>query len=398
MAGYLNFSIQVNNRLFLNRLSRGIIGIVSIIILTEGCRNVPSVPRMEEGLIDTTDTLTLGLSRCQDMQWAEVYRSEGYVNNAVLTRFKGRFYCMWQQSEKDEDTPETRILYAISDDGLAWSNPSVLAMPTDDHFASPGGWLQRGDSLSAIVNYTFAPDRSKGGEAFYVSTADGISWSAPRPVLMADGKPVDGIFEQDPLTLPDGRIVGAVHFQPGTKLCPVYSDDGICGWKKAGFPEGEGQPIEPSQYIAADGTLVMFMRDQKSSFVKLFSRSDDRGERWSAPQPTNIPDSRSKQCTGTLPDGRTFWVGNPTGCKSRRALVLATSTDGYLYDRAYILAGPENLPPRRREGRYKTLGYNYPKALVLGDTVWVSLSVNKEDIVVVRVDLCQSFPEILPAL
>ena len=65
--------------------------------------------------------------------------------------------------------------------------------------------------------------------------------------------------------------------------------------------------------------------------------------------------------------------------------MLALSEDGYLYDRAYLLAGPEDLPPRRKEGRYKTLGYNYTKAFVQGDTVWVSLSVNKEDVAVVRI-------------
>ena len=102
---------------------------------------------------------------------------------------------------------------------------------------------------------------------------------------------------------------------------------------------------------------------------------------------TNIPDSRSKQCAGTLPDGRAFWVGNPTGNKSRRALVLALSTDGYRFDKAFLIAGTADLPPRRYEGRYKTLGYNYPKAVVLGDNLWISLSINKEDAVLYRVPL-----------
>ena len=98
---------------------------------------------------------------------------------------------------------------------------------------------------------------------------------------------------------------------------------------------------------------------------------------------STIPDSRSKQCAGNLPDGTAFWVGNPTGNKSRRALVMAFSLDGYLFDRACLLASPADLPARRKDGRYKTLGYNYPKAVVIGPDVWVGLSVNKEDVVVV---------------
>ena len=85
-----------------------------------------------------------------------------------------------------------------------------------------------------------------------------------------------------------------------------------------------------------------------------------------------------------MPDGRAFWVGNPTGSKSRRALVLALSKDGYLFDKAFLLAGPEDLSARRKEGRYKTLGYNYPKATLIGDTLWISLTINKEDVALVR--------------
>ena len=131
----------------------------------------------------------------------------------------------------------------------------------------------------------------------------------------------------------------------------------------------------------------MFFRDQASSFVKLAAVSENRGASWTAPMKTNIPDSRSQQCAGTLPDGRAFWVGNPTGNKSRRALAIALSTDGYNFDKAFLIAGPADLPPRRNEGRYKTLGYNYPKAVVLGDTLWISLSINKEDAVLYRVPL-----------
>ena len=366
---------------------------ILLAVLFFGCRNSAplSLPRVEEGMIVPEDTLSLGLQRCNRAEWIAVYRSDGYVNNAVLTCFKGRYYCMWQASAKDEDTPDTRVMYSSSVDGKSWEAPAVLVPPTEDHFASPGGWISRGDTLIGLINYIYAPDRSAGGKACFISSADGKVWTAPKPVLMADGRPVEGIFEQDPLTLPDGRIVGAVHFKPGTTLCPVYTEDlsGTKGWQKAVFPEGEGRPIEPSQYVARDGRLVMFFRDQQSSFRKLYSVSEDRGASWSAPQLSNIPDSRSKQCAGTFPDGRTFWVGNPTACKSRRALVLALSEDGYLFDKAYLLAGPQDLPERRKEGRYKTLGYNYPKACVIGDTLWVALSVNKEDIYLVRLNSLQ---------
>ena len=364
--------------------------LVTLAVLLQACaprgNRFPGVP---EGLFDLTDTVTLGLARLPGCERIVVHESPGYVNNVLMAAFDGKYYCMWQCSEKDEDTPDTRVVYATSSDGVCWSGPMDLAVPTDSTFVTPGGWLRRGETLTAVLNYICAPDRSKGGSAWYVLTQDGVAWTAPQPLRMADGSPLPGILEQDPLRLPGGRTVGAAHFRPGLRVNPVYTDDpaALTGWTEAAFPAGEGSPLEPSLYVAIDGKLVMLFRDQASSFVKLASVSEDRGPSWTAPMKTNIPDSRSKQCAGTLPDGRAFWVGNPTGSKSRLALALALSTDGYNFDKAFLLAGPSDLPPRRSEGRYKTLGYNYPKAVVLGDTLWISLSINKEDAVLYRVPL-----------
>ena len=361
-----------------------------LLFLVTGC-NVVRVPEVAPGLIDTADTLSLGLEKLPGAQPIMVHKAqEGgdtYANNVLLTRFKGVFYCMWQSSARDEDTPDTRVLLARSADGLEWSAPELLARPTDSTFVSPGGWIQRGDSLAAVLNYVDSEDRSRGGRAWFIVTHDGKAWTAPRPLRMADCTPMDGILEQDPLLLEGGRTVGAAHFRPGLQASPVWTDDpsALKGWHRASLPSGEGKPLEPSQYVASDGALVMFFRDQASSFRKLYSVSKDRGESWSAPALTGIPDSRSKQCAGTLPDGRVFAVCNPTGNKSRRALAIITSRDGYTYDVARLLLSPSDLPPRRFPGRYKTLGYSYPKAALTGDTLWVGFSINKEDVAVIPI-------------
>ena len=350
----------------------------------------PRVPRVPEDLFDLADTVALGLQGLPGAELITVTRPEGerYVNNVVLTGFRGELFCMWQESARDEDAPDSFVALSRSRDGKHWSAPAPLAAPTDSTFASPGGWIQRGDSLCAVLNLICSPERAKGGTAWYIATKDGRDWSAPEPLRMADGSPMDGILEQDPLLLGNGRTVGAAHFRPGTQVAPICTDDpsGLRGWVRVPLAEGEGKPLEPSQYEAPDGRLVMSFRDQASSFRKLYSISEDKGSSWSAPALTNIPDSRSKQCSGTLPDGRTFWVGNPTGSKSRRILVLAVSRDGYLFDKAWVLATAADLPRQRFAGRYKTLGYSYPKAFVQPDgTLWISFSINKEDAAVIRI-------------
>ena len=343
------------------------------------------IPRIAPDLFNSEDTLTLGLRRL-DAEFYRVPAPEGYANNVLFTRFNGEYYCMWQYSRKDEDSPDTQVLYTTSQDALLWTKPKILAGPTDTSFPSPGGWVQRGDSLSAVINRFSV---SGGGSASYVTTRGMGIWGKEHSITMSDGTPLDGILEQDPLLLPSGRTVGAAHFGKDLTVCPIYTDDpsGLRGWKKAALPQGEGKPLEPSLYTSKGGSLVMLFRDQASSFKKLASISHDGGESWSAPVATDIPDSRSKQCAGNLPDGRSFWVGNPTGNKSRRILVLALSSDGTVFDKAWLLAGPEDLPARRNEGKYKTLGYNYPKAIVLDNDLWVSLSINKEDVTLVRIPI-----------
>ena len=260
--------------------------LVLLAVLLQACASRGNrFPEVPEELFDLTDTVTLGLARLSGCERIVVHESPGYVNNVLITVFNGKYYCMWQSSAKDEDTPDTRVVYATSADGVCWSGPMDLAVPTDSTFVTPGGWLQRGETLTAVLNYICAPDRSKGGTAWFTSTRDGGAWSAPQPLRMADGRPMPGILEQDPLRLPDGRTVGAAHFRPGLRVNPVYTDDpaALTGWTEATFPVGEGSPLEPSQYVAIDGKLVMFFRDQASSFVKLASISEDQGASWTAP-------------------------------------------------------------------------------------------------------------------
>jgi hypothetical protein len=132
----------------------------------------------------------------------------------------------------------------------------------------------------------------------------------------------------------------------------------------------------------------MVMRDQASSFRKLASVSLDGGVSWSKPQLTNIPDSRSKQSAGNLPNGTAYLVGNPSGNRLRYPLALLLSRDGWVFDRAYLLrAGDEDLPPVRSAGRYKRKGFSYPKSVAWNGYLYVIYATNKEDIETTRVPL-----------
>lgn len=360
--------------------------------------------------------LTTGWPHIQAQDECETYTvftptdsTDHYSNGVVMTAFKDVLYCMWQSSPTDEDSDDTWVAYSRStDDGKTWSKPLPLALPTATTYCTSGGWLVRGDTLTAFIDVWEKDADPRGGSTYFICSTDGLTWTQPQPVMMADGTTMNGVLEQDPYTLPDGRLIGACHFQPGLHVCPVYTDDptGWGGWKKGFFEcEDRGKQsrcLEPSQYLRPDGTIVMLFRDQASTFRKMFSISHNRGLSWSKPSVTTIPDARTKQCAGNIPGVRTqqysrrvqdigpaFMVSCPMDNKQRWPLVLHISSDGIVFDRTLLLrsGAADDLPPRRYEGKAKTLGYNYPKAFTYNGYLYVSYSVNKELVQYTRITL-----------
>jgi len=146
--------------------------------------------------------------------------------------------------------------------------------------------------------------------------------------------------------------------------------------------------MEPSWFFRADNAVVMVFRDQNSTFRRLASLSRDRGITWSTPVVTDMPDSRSKQSAGNLPDGTAFQVGNPVDTNIRIPLAVSLSHDGQVFDKAFVLRkGGSDLQARRYTGTSKTPGYSYPKSMVWQGSLYVSYATNKEDVEYTRVPL-----------
>lgn len=351
------------------------------------------------GLFDASRAFDLGLIKPTGIETVTVYcptdKTDRFSNGVVMIGFKNHLYCMWQSSAVSEDTPDTWVAYSRSEDGLVWTEPMVLAPTIPDGYCSSGGWWTSGDTLIGYINTWPASLPARGGYTRFVASTDGMNWTEPKAVRMANGDTLKGIFEQDPHALPDGRIVCAAHFQPGLIVAPIYTDDpvGIRDWKKAEFSNlsissNVSREIEPSWYYRSDGSLVMTFRDQNSTYRRLASVSYNRGQSWSKAVVTNMPDSRSKQSAGNLPDGTAFMVGNPVPNKTRYPLAIALSRDGFLFDTAYLLrAGGGDLQPQKYPGNAKSLGYSYPKSMVWKDHLYISYSTNKENVEYTRVPL-----------
>ncbi|MBJ3784234.1 sialidase family protein [Devosia sediminis] len=350
-------------------------------------------------VLNFADTDALGLEVAEGTETITIFAPEEggqqFAHGVVLLPFKDKLYAQWQSSAKDEDGPDTTVRYAVSEDGTTWSEPMSLTEEWDEGYKSSGGLWSDGETLVAYFNVWPADATPRGGHVEYVTSTDGETWTEPQPVLMADGSPLMGIFEQDPRALESGRIINFAHFQPGLIATPIYTDDplGVSGWTKGAFnnlPTSNSEisrELEPSSFVRSDDRLVAIFRDQGNSFYKIASLSDDEGETWSDPVLTNMPDSRTKQSAGNLPDGTVYSVGNPHPNKARMPLAVVLSADGYMFDRAFLLRAASDMQPLRFEGQYKRPSYSYPKSIVWGDHLYVSYATNKEDVELTRVPL-----------
>lgn len=357
------------------------------------------IPFQVNNLFDLKQPKNLGLSFAKGLETFTIFSPKNnankYNHGVVLFPFKGNLYAQWQSSAVDEDGADTQVFYSISANGKDWSEPIALTEKCEKGIKTSGGWWSDGNTLVSYI--CVWPDDNpdcKEGYTEYKTSNDGIYWTAAERVKNSDGKPVLGIIEQDVHALPNGRLITAFHMQPGLIATPFYTDDvlGISGWKTGSMKNMPAKnndisrEIEPSWFYRKDGAIVMIFRDQNNSFKKLASISMDNGITWTTPKIIDTPDSRAKQSAGNLPDGTAFMINNPSGNKNRFPLVVTLSKDGFLFDKAYLLrSGGDNLQPLKYEGKYKRIGYSYPKSVIWGDYLYVSYATNKEDVELTRV-------------
>jgi hypothetical protein len=185
-----------------------------------------------------------------------------------------------------------------------------------------------------------------------------------------------------------------------------WTDDpgGLEGWTTAGIPglphdyydDSEGfhygrwhrgeafDCCEGSFFQTDDGIVHMMIRTSED--VLAVSESRDDGESWSDPALTEYTDCRCRGHFGRLPDGRFFGLSCPNPDRGRTPMVLATSEDGVVFDRHFVLGGEPNVPPRM-PGFHKSGRYGYPVLCASADRGFVIHSITKEDIAVGRFSL-----------
>ena len=146
-----------------------------------------------------------------------------------------------------------------------------------------------------------------------------------------------------------------------------------------------------------DDTDILVYRAE-GQYLCFSQRSEGAAGEWSLPSETKLTDIHSNFNAGTLPDGRVYLLHNPIigAPHLRDPLVLSLSSDGYAFSKAYV-AMSCLLPPvsshehpegcKRRNPGGGSPGPQYSQGLVNGESLYVIMSMNKEDIWVEQIPL-----------
>jgi hypothetical protein len=333
----------------------------------------------------------------------DLSEGKGYTYNhhVDLAVWKGRLLLAWDSCEISEDTWPSRELYETSSDGVTWSTTPVELFP-------------QGVSTPLRLYFFHAPNGRMLAIAGLRLNHDNTSEDRKGPLVVRQIMD-DGTLASDIYTL---RAPSA-DMQPQTPPPPMFTTSSDAGFVEACRQLVANHPfLQTQDYgLLLDPTDRMKWNDPTSKFghdfgkaMSFFHRKDgalvgcakrgyvtishDDGLTWSEPVvPPSLITGNGKVWGQRTPDGRYALVYNPDR-RVRVPLVAVTSDDGITFSNMRDVH--DQLPPMRYPGTNKSAGPSYTRGVsewsndgsradIDKNAMWLTYSVNKEDIWVTRV-------------
>ncbi|MDP0500815.1 MAG: exo-alpha-sialidase [Verrucomicrobiota bacterium JB022] len=313
-----------------------------------------------------------------------------YLHAPMLAYWQDKFLLAYLSGAVNEHDTPTDTSFMTSLDGVNWSAPKLL-FPA--YQLPDGSWTLTHQRMVWYV----APN----GRLL----ATGFHGEAPNP---NDGSGIGRVVRE---VKANGEL-GPIYFirynsgpnwdEAKAKQYPFYTQSGDAAFKEAceallndklataqwweedraedGFYRVKGKAF--MTYHRPDGKVVGLAKDAQASI------SDDEGETWE--RKGFIPGlevNGSKYWAQKTDDGKYALVYNPT-TRLRHPLAVMLSDDGQNFDQLLSIHG--ELPVQRWPGLYKNMGPQYVRGISEGNgnppgnDLWLTYSVNKEDLWVSR--------------
>lgn len=332
-------------------------------------------------------------------------RAEGYgwtYNHApMLAYWNDTFYQEYLSNPVDEHIAPGHTLILTSRDGRNWSQPAVVFPAYEPPPGTPMPQGYNGYMMHQRMGFYVAPKGRLLALGFYGHAENPFGEGGIGRVVREAYQ--DGAY--GPIYFI--RYSSHGRWNEANTRYPLYTrspDQGFVEacealladrlmtlqwWDEDHGPEGF-YPLEKGGqalcfYHRRDGKVVALWK------WALCALSADGGQSYSDPVkvPTLTMDG-AKIWGQRTADGRYALVYNPTvHGEHRYPLAMVTGDDGIIFDDMLLVHG--EVPPRRFFGRWKDYGPQYVRGIAEGngnppaDAMWITYSVNKEDMWVSRI-------------
>ncbi len=327
-------------------------------------------------------------------------QTRAYSHQQTITKFGDRYVDTWSSGFLHEDYVGEEVHLAWSADGVDWSQPQVVAStPVESKLVRSNAGIYA--TNEHLYNYVcvakdYGRDTAPPGMCVLkdqhihldvYETTDVENWTHHENIC-----PSVYLFEGPRRTLGGKLMCCGFDLVRRNGMVLIWDDPSkpTTSPRVVDIPESPDgfYPEQGTWYQTDDGRIWMYHRDQSISGRLALTWSDDEGETWSPLLRTDFPNTYSRAFAGRLTDGRYYIVGNNYDrFLDREHLLIALSDDGYVFNRQYVLV--EGQTTRRVNGRHKEDGYHYPNCFADQDKLFVTYSVNKEDIEVGILDTAE---------
>jgi hypothetical protein len=329
-----------------------------------------------------------------------------YNHASNLAYWNGKFYQHYLSGAVDEHIAPVQTLLITSENGRDWKKPEVIFPPykAPEGVQIPKGYT--GYMMHQRMGFYTAADGRLLVLGFYAHTEDPFKDGGIGRVVREVYK--DGTY--GPIYFI--RYSSHTSWNESNTSYPFYKKSADAGFVAAcdalladrlktfqwwdedrgldGFYSRkdtlQGDRTEAlSYYHRPDGKVVALWKFSRTAL------SSDEGKTWSKPvvAPSLIM-AGGKNWGQRTEDGRYAMNFNPIATQEHRyPLVVTTSDDGIIYDNLLLVHA--EVPPRRFFGRWKDFGPCYVRGIAEGNgnppgnVMWLTYTVNKEDVWVSRV-------------
>jgi hypothetical protein len=320
-----------------------------------------------------------------------------YNHAPMLAYWNGKFYLEYLSSPVDENRPPMHSLITTSTDGMAWDRPRVVFPEITLPNGVPGMVHQR-------MGFYVAPDGRLLALGFYgqekhINDGGGVGRAVREvyrdgtfgPVYFIRYNAHNGFSEKN-TNFPFYTASPDVGFKTACEALLANKLVTMQWWEEDRSKDGFYYPMDVplkalSFFHRKDGTAVGLWKSSWTSVTR------DEGKTWS--KPVKLPSlvmAEAKVWGQRTKDGRYALVYNPRADNRHRwPLAVVTGEDGIIFDNMLTVCG--EVPPRRYNGLDKAFGPQYVRGIVEGngippgDTMWVTYSMNKDDLWVSRIPL-----------